>query len=367
MMRVLYIARGLDSIMERKFALLAAEPDLDLWLARPGQRESHERAAFEPSRGYPTRAIPILYSLDDPHRALYRTLTFGAHAASPDLIHAEAEPDSLAALQVFLARRLFASQARVILHTWQNVNRPRQRHVEWVLQASLRCAEAILCANHEAMALLARMGYKGQMVVIPPHGVNSRVFRPVASRPASDAFTIAYVGRFVPEKGLDVLIESIRLLALPVRLLMIGDGPIRQELEAQASRAGVHEQVSFIGRVAPEQLPGRLAQADVLVLPSRTTPVWKEQFGRVLIEAMACKVPVVGSDSGAIPEVVGDAGLIFPEGNAAALADCLRRLIESPALRHGLAERGHQRVMQHYTQERIAEKTAAFYRGIIAI
>jgi len=100
-------------------------------------------------------------------------------------------------------------------------------------------------------------------------------------------------------------------------------------------------------------------------LPSRTTRVWKEQFGRVLTEAMACRVPVIGSNSGAIPEVIGDAGLIFPEGDARALAGCLRRLIESPDLCRELGERGYVRVMRLYTQERIAEQTAEFYRQII--
>ena len=101
------------------------------------------------------------------------------------------------------------------------------------------------------------------------------------------------------------------------------------------------------------------------MLPSRTTPVWKEQFGRVLAEAMACKVPVIGSDSGAIREVIGDAGLIFPEGNVAALADCLRLLNASPSLRHDLAERGYVRASGLYTQEHIAEQTADFYRQLM--
>ncbi len=106
-------------------------------------------------------------------------------------------------------------------------------------------------------------------------------------------------------------------------------------------------------------MPEVLAQVDVLVLPSRTTRVWKEQLGRVLLEAMACKVPVVGSDSGAIP-----AGLIFPEGDVAALAGCLQRLRDSPELRRELGERGYARVLAHYSQERVAARTAAFYRQL---
>ncbi len=105
---------------------------------------------------------------------------------------------------------------------------------------------------------------------------------------------------------------------------------------------------------------------DVLVLPSRTTSVWKEQFGRVLTEAMACKVPVVGSSSGAIPEVIGDAGLVYPEGDIRELAECLRLLMQSRELRGRLSERGYKRVKSLYTQDVIAEKTDALYRRIHA-
>src|SRR5260221_14335510 len=90
----------------------------------------------------------------------------------------------------------------------------------------------------------------------------------------------------------------------------------------------------------PARLAAQFCQIDALVLRSLTTPVWKEQFGRVLTEAMACGVPVVGSSSGAIPEVIGEAGLIFPEGDAAALAGCLAKLQQPPALRLALAQRG---------------------------
>ncbi|MFN3763829.1 MAG: glycosyl transferase family 1, partial [Anaerolineae bacterium] len=88
---------------------------------------------------------------NDPHRALYQTWTFGLRAVRPHIIHAEEEPDSLAAMQIILARRLFAPQAKLILHTWQNVNRPKRWYVWRVTRVSLREADAILCANREAV------------------------------------------------------------------------------------------------------------------------------------------------------------------------------------------------------------------------
>jgi glycosyltransferase involved in cell wall biosynthesis len=104
---------------------------------------------------------------------------------------------------------------------------------------------------------------------------------------------------------------------------------------------------------------------DVLVLPSDTHKGWKEQFGRVLIEAMACQVPVIGSSSGAIPEVIGEAGLIFPERDHHALAAALERLQANPALRADLAQQGRDRVLRHFTNQVIAEKTYAIYRALV--
>jgi glycosyltransferase involved in cell wall biosynthesis len=101
---------------------------------------------------------------------------------------------------------------------------------------------------------------------------------------------------------------------------------------------------------------------DVLVLPARTRPNWKEQFGRMLIEGMACGVPVVGSRSGAIPEVIGQAGLTFAEGDVEALRACLASLIAHPRLREQLIAAGRERVLSYYTQAQVAAATLQVYR-----
>ncbi len=119
-------------------------------------------------------------------------------------------------------------------------------------------------------------------------------------------------------------------------------------------------------RAGAERVPEFLGGLDALVLPSLTYPNWKEQFGRVLMEAMACEVPVVGSDSGEIAHVIGDAGLVFPEGDVTALTDCLRRLRAAPELRRELAARGLARVRERYTQDRIAAQTLEVYQTVLA-
>jgi L-malate glycosyltransferase len=240
--------------------------------------------------------------------------------------------------------------------------------VRAIFRTTLRASAGVLCANREAQELLRRQGYHKPVAILPALGVDLRVFTPDESLPR-DHFTIAFVGRLVPEKGLDTLIDAVEPLTRsagprPVQLRIIGDGPSRSDLMRYAEKLG--NAVQFVAALPPAQIAQQLQQIDVLVLPSRTTPVWKEQFGRVLIEAMACGVPVIGSDSGAIPEVIGDAGLIFPENNAGALTDCLRRLIAAPTLCAELAQRGIARVQAHYTQERIAQQTLEFYRQVLA-
>lgn len=363
LIRVLHIARYRAPSMERKLEIMATRPDLALWLVRPAfwEDEYGRREVRPVVPGCQVLRVPMLGRTNDPHRALYRILSFGLQAARPHIIHAEEEPDSLAALQIALARRLFAPQSKLILHTWQNVNRPKRWYVWLVTRISLQEADAILCANQGAVQVLREMGYQGPMEVIPPIGVDMHVFRRQERQLDPTVFRVAYAGRFVPEKGLDTLMRAIARLGPGVELWLIGDGPQRAALQSLAQDLEIGERVRWVPPVSPEQMPKLLAQVNVVVLPSRTTPVWKEQFGRILVEAMACGVPVIGSDSGAIPEVVGDAGLIFAEGDDEALAECLQYLAKSPEVCHRLVERGYRRALL-YCSEVIAERTAGFYR-----
>jgi glycosyltransferase involved in cell wall biosynthesis len=127
----------------------------------------------------------------------------------------------------------------------------------------------------------------------------------------------------------------------------------------------VSHRVSFDAQIPSSQMPAYYRQLDVLVLPSRTRPNWKEQFGRVLVEAMACGVPVIGSDSGEIPHVIGDAGLIFPEGKADILRAHLSRLMGDPTLHADLARRGRERVLARFTQAQVAAQTYQVYRSVL--
>jgi glycosyltransferase involved in cell wall biosynthesis len=240
--------------------------------------------------------------------------------------------------------------------------------------------DVLLAGNAEGVDVWRAKGYQGQIEVLPQFGVDpdifSRIQRPTrpskpsvllrrsARRPSQNEMVIGYIGRLVPEKGIDILLEAVAQLRGPWELRILGSGPERDRLEKMTQWLGILPRVSFDLPIPSTQLPYYYSGLDVLVLPSRTRSNWKEQFGRVLVEAMACEVVVVGARCGAIPEVIGDAGLTFTEGDEADLRTQLQKLLGDAQLRLDLAQKGRQRVRDHYTQSRIAARTVEIYRGL---
>ncbi|GAI94378.1 unnamed protein product, partial [marine sediment metagenome] len=173
---------------------------------------------------------------------------------------------------------------------------------------------------------------------------------------------VGYVGRLARQKGVLDLIAAAQLLAgdggREFALVLIGEGPLRGELAKIARGNDGGPPLCIVGHIRHNQIPEYIAALDVLVLPSRTTPQWKEQFGRVIIEALACGVPVIGSDSGHIPYLIEDTGggLIFPEGDIGRLAECIQQLLSDPMEARELGRRGRERVLEKYTWEQTARQ-----------
>ena len=368
-MRLLFINRYRSPAMHRKTVLLAQTHGFDVravfprvWQDEYGRVEQRTDWAADVA-GLQIASVDFLGRVNDPHRATYRTLDFGMRTFRPDVILAEEEPDSIAALHIAVARALFAPRAKLVLYTWQNQTRPLSAPVRAVQSAALRAVDAVVCANAEAVELLRLHGFHGHTPVIPAIGIDASVFTPQVRAPRR--LNIGYVGRLAVEKGLDDLLAALALVRdLDAHLTLIGDGPQRQNLIQRTAALGLSERVTLAGVLSGTALVAAYHEMNMLVLPSRTTPVWKEQFGRVLVEAMACGVSVIGSSSGAIPEVIGDAGLVFPEGDVDALAAQIRRVASDATLAVQMRRRGSERVHEHYTQERIAAATATFLRSL---
>ena len=171
-----------------------------------------------------------------------------------------------------------------------------------------------------------------------------------------EELTIGYLGRLVPEKGVDLLVRACATLPANVRLRIAGKGPMRDALGSLAVQAGIGERVRITDAVPYADVPAFLRGLDILALPSRPSTIWMEQFGRVLIEAMACGVPVVASASGEIPAVLADGGLLVPPGDAEALGAALRMLAASADRRTQIGNAGRIRALAVFDAHAVARR-----------
>lgn len=363
-MRVVMLSKAcLVGIYQPKLEAIA-RLDVDLTvLTPPSWRDERGEQTLERShtKGYALRAIPIRFN-GNFHLHHYPELGRELRALQPDIVHIDEEPYNVATvLALRQARRI---GAKSLFFSWQNLHRRYPPPFNWLEQWVLQNIDYALAGTDAVREVLRAKGYRGRLAIIPQFGTAQDLFRPADSQP-SRAFTVGFVGRLVPDKGVDVLLRAAAQLGGAWRLRLIGGGPARAELKALAEALDITNRVEFVGQLPSGALPEQYHKLDVLVLPSRTRSNWKEQFGRVLVEAMASGVAVVGSDSGAIPDVIGAAGSIVPEGDSAALASALRQLRAAPPVRAALIDKGRARFLAHFTHERVAAATVAVYREMM--
>jgi L-malate glycosyltransferase len=316
-------------------------------------------------------------------------LTFGTdiiqllHEFRPQIIQVEQGSKSLAYAQLILLNKWLNLQAKNIFFTWWNLPYQLKWPASVLEDCNLQHTDGIITGNLDGAKILHQRGYAGAMEVMPQLGVDETLFY----RTSKDAdlsrkfgiqptdFVVGYVGRFVEEKGLLTLAAALAgLKKTPWKWLLVGQGKLRSQIAEKSLKWGISDRIIWVESVSHEDIPPYINLMDCLVLPSQTsykfktltTVGWKEQFGHVLIEAMACKIPVIGSDCGEIPHVIGDAGLIFPEGNAEKLRECLHELMKLPELAADLGKRGYNRVMNNYTNKALAEQLLEFYKELFA-
>jgi len=328
------------------------------------------------------KIVPIA-NFSQNHQGL---LTFGAdlisqmHQFRPQIIQVEQGSRSLAYTQMIILNQLLGIKAKNIFFTWWNLPYTLKFPVSLLEKYNLHHSHGIIAGNQDGAEILGDRGYQGKIKVMPQLGVDEKLFTP-KSQPELAAklgiyqgeFVVGFVGRFVPEKGLLTLLQAlIGLRDYPWKLLLLGRGELRDILVKIIEENNLQERVIMVESVPHNQVPNYINLMSTLVLPSETTSKvktltsvgWKEQFGHVLIEAMACQVPVIGSNSGEIPHVIGDAGLIFPEGDIQALANCILQLRQNPDLAQRLGVMGYKTAMRKYTNTALAKQQLEFYQEL---
>ena len=374
----------------RKFAALAARPGIDLtvlaperWIENYAEIRLEARTPIRTDR-YFLRSGPVVWPGYENRGFFVSGMSNAIRASDPHILHLWEEPFSLIALQALWLQGRLAPRAKAIFFSSDNLSRdfryvyrPSWFYARVERYAHRRCV-AGTAVSREVEDVLRAKGYRGPIEVVP-HGLDLADYperrgdtRAAAARYGLVPPVVGYLGRLTEQKGVDTLLRAFATLsgssslAPTPTLAVVGDGPAKASLLTLAASLGLAERVRFLPSVPHADVPTVLRAMDVLVLPSRTTPRLREQFGRVLIEGMAAGCVVIGSSSGAIGDVIGDAGLVFPEENPEALAASLKRALWEPELAESLREKGRERVRSRYTWDAIAERLVGLYRSVLA-
>ncbi|MCU0567749.1 MAG: hormogonium polysaccharide biosynthesis glycosyltransferase HpsO [Oculatellaceae cyanobacterium Prado106] len=376
-----------------KFKTLAGlAPDLNVTIVvpkrwRPGGVQN-KTIATRPWQEGSFRVVPIS-NFSENNQGL---LCFGQDLIDllksfrPDIIQVEQGAKSVGYAQLITLNRMMGLKAKNLFFTWWNIPYELKFPIAALEAYNLRHSHGIVSGNQDGADVLRQRGYSGPIRVMPQLGVDESLFRPQAQPELMtqlgiqpDEFVVGFVGRFVEEKGLLTLCDAIAQLAQQYpdqrwKLLLLGRGPLKEQIQQRVNAAGIGDRLILLESVPHDAVPRYINLMNTLILPSQTTENfktltsvgWKEQFGHVLIEAMASQVPVIGSDSGEIPHVIGDSGLIFPEGNAVALKDCIAQLMLQPEVAIDCSKRGYTRAMECYTNRALAQQQLAFYEELLA-
>ena len=360
-MRVLLLHKALvNGAYQKKAEALAAIPGVELTVVVPPSwreiRAGEQVLERRHTAGYELIVAPIRFN-GHHHTHFYPTLGRIVRRVRPEIFHVDEEPFNLATAQAFWAASRVG--ARTLFVTWATVFRNYPPPFSLFERYTHRRAAAAIAGNQDALDILRRRGYGGPTEIVPL-AIDPALYPPREGG-RGDTFTIGFLGRLVREKGGHLLLDAAARLRGAWRVLFLGDGVEAANLRAQAERLGIADRVEFVPAVPSTEVPRWLHRLDALAVPSLTMPNWKEQFGRVIIEAMAAAVPVVGSDSGEIPRVIGEAGLIAAEGDAEALAAALQGLLDDEPRRLRLAAAGRERVLANYTWARVAQQYHGLY------
>lgn len=376
-----------DLNCEKLRVLAHLEPDIEVTVIvpkrwRPGGVQN-KLIETKPWSNGNFRVIPIS-NFSQNNQGL---LTFGTDLITllkefqPQIIQVEQGSKSFAYAELITLNRLLRLKAKNIFFTWWNLPYQSKFPVSVLENYNLNNTDGLIAGNQDAADILRDRGSQKAVIVMPQLGVDEQLFSP-RSQPElaaqlginPDEFVVGFVGRFVPEKGILTLIRALTgLKELNWKLLLLGRGSLKETIFEEAKQAGIQDRLILVESVPHDEVARYINLMNVLVLPSQTTyqfktltaAGWKEQFGHVLIEAMACQVPVIGSDSGEIPNVIDDAGLIFEEGNAKALQKCLQQLIEQPEFARQLGQKGYERVIEKYTNKALAKQQLGFYQELL--
>lgn len=282
----------------------------------------------------------------------------------PGIVMIDYDPGTLITLQV--GRATLGRKTRVACLAYDNIQRDVVTEMRTSAGAGARAAGTLVMSrmaerfvdhvfvlSGDSADVMRQFGFGGRITQIPL-GYEPALFRPdggarqrIRAQLGLRETTFAYFGRLIPEKGVHILLEALnRIRDQPWQLLLDRFSeykhPYAQQVTELIRQLGLGDRIVYFD-ASHDEMGGYMNAADIVVIPSRTAPRWKEQYGRVAAEAMACGKTVVVSTCGALPELVGDAGVVIPETELGNLHEVLATLLADPARRAAIGERAAER------------------------
>ncbi len=344
--------QALEEIVRRyavRAVVLAAPPPADL----PTVHQAH---GLSDPGGSPELPIEVRFVPRGSRRARLAWIRRQLRSVRPDAIWVQEEPIDPFLLEM-LALYRFSRQPRIATAVCENIF-PRPRRL------AERLARRLLWPRLDHLLTVAETSLEGIRAAGMPFAVPASTLVAGGLEPEGDVdpmplpfsdagFTVGFAGRLIEAKGWQLL---LRALPDSARLVLAGDGPQRNELEALTAE---NDRVRYLGLLSKEELWTFYAALDCLAVPSLTTPRWKEQSASTLVDGLAMGLPIVASDSGGIPDIMGPAGVVVPEGDADALRRALEVVRDDSALRKRLATAGRERFRTEFAIPAYADKIAA--------
>jgi glycosyltransferase involved in cell wall biosynthesis len=332
--KVLSIAHSAVSrvVGRLRYYPLTTRPDLEVHLVVPARWCQFGRTMMADPPDDPSLTVHVL-PIWLPHAGpmnwylhFYSGLRRLIKQIRPDVIHLWEEPWSVVALQACLLK----GNAALVMEVDQNILKRLPPPFEAIRRHVLGLTDVVLSRSPNATAVVRARGFRGPVSAIG-YGVDRQIFRPrvepLVTGPEKQSLHIGYVGRLVEEKGLDDALEAVARTRSPITLSIMGEGPHESRLRRRAEELGLAGRITMQSWGSPAEVAHFLHGLDMLILLTRTTKSVVEQFGRVIIEAQSCGVPVIGSTCGAIPHVIGNGGWVVPEHDPDTLATlCVSRV-----------------------------------------
>lgn len=294
-----------------------------------------------------------------------------------DIAHT-AEIFNLYTIQAIRAKKKFKNM-KVVVTVWENIPFLQKNNVTVKFKKEvIDEADHFISITEKARKCLLLEGVKDEKVSVIPMGVDVNIFSPCSKDNelmnklgfSEDDFIVLFIGRMVWEKGIFVLLTAAKQLLWrsdldrkKLKFLFVGDGPERKKLERLS--IDIRNNVVICPSIDYSKIPSVYSLADIFVLPSIPTRAWQEQFGMVLVEAMASGKAIISTYTGSIPEVLGEAGILIQPADYVSLAESIEKLYFDENLRIKLGAEARKRAVSNFNVNIISEKIKRLYNSLI--